>query len=64
MKQKYPEQVCAECAKDALDPMEWHDLGNRVSSMWEGVCPVCDENKAVTSPRDYGWPLFKGFDRP
>jgi hypothetical protein len=64
MKQKYPDQVCAECAKDALDPMEWQDLGLRGFTLWEDVCPVCDENKMVTSPRNYGWPLFKGFDRP
>ena len=64
MNQKYPDQVCAECAKDALDPMEWQDLGHRDYTLWEDVCRVCDENKMVTSPRNYGWPRFMGFDRP
>ncbi len=64
MKQKYPDQVCRDCAKEALDPMEWQDLGERVYTMWSGVCPVCEEVKSVTAPRNFGWPMFKGFDRP
>ena len=52
---KYPSWVCKECAETA---------GGRIPedhcyTMHEDKCGVCGEVKAVTEPRDYGYPEFK-----
>lgn len=61
----YPGQVCAECAEEALTPVEWEELmrQSREYTQWHGICDVCEEEKGVTAPRNYGWPKFDGHDR-
>lgn len=47
-------QVCHECGSLYGDPRSGY------STMWEGPCDVCGENKAVTEVRDYRY-LSRGI---
>lgn len=51
----YPSWVCSDCATKAggrlLDPES--------TTTHTGDCEVCGMPKAVTQPRDYGYPRFK-----
>ncbi len=52
---KYPPWTCSECATAAGGR-----LRNPAGTTWHvGYCPVCDRRRALTEPRDYGWPDFK-----
>lgn len=41
-----------------------HDCGSKAGKAWtvstwhQGICGVCTKLKAVTEPRDYGYPDF------
>ena len=48
MKKDYPKWACADCGK------EHGERFPRISKWHYGKCDVCDENKSVTEPRDYG----------
>jgi len=51
--ENYPEWVCGDCGnkygKWSVGSSTWH----------EGICEVCNKEKPVTSPRDYGYPNFE-----
>jgi hypothetical protein len=47
-------QVCYDCGT------KYGEIRNMASTMWNGECDVCGENKAVTEARDYGF-LWKGI---
>lgn len=47
--------VCDECGT------RYGKYSVGCSSIWEGICHVCDEKKPVTEVRDYGY-LQKGID--
>ena len=49
----YPFWVCRECGTKA---QRW--AGTAVSTYHQGTCGVCGELKAVTQPRDFGYPVF------
>lgn len=53
----YPYRVCHDCGAKygkAWTMSTWHS----------NVCQVCGETKAVTEPRDYGYPAFPGHVKP
>jgi hypothetical protein len=53
----YPDQVCSSCGEQHQIKEIRHSCSFSV-----GTCDVCkDEKIAVTSPRDFGYPKFKGF---
>lgn len=49
----YPSWVCHDCATAA------GGVARRDSTWHEEPCQVCGMTKAVTQPRDYGYPRFK-----
>jgi hypothetical protein len=56
-KKPYPTWTCIRCAMEA---------GGRqasLSTFHYDKCDVCGKDKAVTQPRDFGYPNFKGFDQ-
>lgn len=51
----YPVWVCSECGNKAQkDKRRIH----AVATFHSGWCEVCDQYKAVTEPRDFGYPVF------
>jgi len=51
----YPTWVCSDCGKKASKK------GQFMCSTWhKGKCGVCGEIKAVTEPRDFHYPKFRG----
>lgn len=54
----YPVWVCDKCALDASEGEKPISL----STYHAGICDVCTKNKAVTEPRDFGYPKFKGHE--
>lgn len=54
----YPTWVCLECAYKAggMFPQ------GLISTFHKGKCDVCGKSKAVTEPRDYGYPKFGGHE--
>lgn len=52
---EYPTWVCMECAENAgkelRGPATFH----------VDTCGVCGKEKAVSEPRDFNYPKFKGF---
>jgi sulfur relay (sulfurtransferase) complex TusBCD TusD component (DsrE family) len=52
-KENYPAWTCRECA-------ESRGYSNRcmISTWHEDSCGWCEQIKAVTQPRDYGYPKF------
>lgn len=57
-KKPYPMWVCNECAIKA------GGVTSRCSTYHSEKCDVCRKVKAVTQPRDFGYPRFKGHDGP
>ena len=53
----YPSWVCADCAEKAGGNMPAH----HIATWHNGKCGVCEQEVAVTEPRDYRHPKFKGF---
>lgn len=56
----YPVWVCHDCALAA----GWVPQGNNCSTQHVGTCDVCGHLRCVMEPRDYGYPVFKGFEKP
>lgn len=56
----YPTWVCIECGANAA--IEQHLPVMKVSTFHEGICGICGKTKAVTEPRDYGYPKFEGYE--
>ena len=56
----YPRWVCSSCAKKAQsDP---HQISSFMT--WHlGICDVCKKYEALTEPRDFGYPEFKGYKK-
>ena len=52
----YPSWICSECAYD--NGGYWSE--GQIATFHDGICEWCDEERAVTKPRYYGYPLFKG----
>lgn len=52
---EYPSWVCWDCGTKASQVKE-HQGG--VATYHMGICEVCKESKAVTQPRDFGYPKF------
>ena len=60
MNQNYPSWVCSDCGTKALQLPE--NRGKKrftVSTFHNGICGVCGQEKAVTEPRDFGYPEFE-----
>lgn len=50
----YPKWTCKECAEKAGGKLRG------TATTWHyDICGVCGEEKAVTEPRDFGYPKFK-----
>jgi len=60
----YPSWVCIDCAINALTEDELKRLNGHLSTFHKDICGVCGKEKAVTEPRDYGYPIFEGHERP
>lgn len=58
MKKKpfYPEWVCFKCGHDAAKAQGKYV--SELSTIHEGRCEVCNKIRAVTQPRDFGYPKF------
>ena len=56
----YPQQVCNDCGNKAQ-----RDKSKifTVSTYNMGLCDVCGKDKAVTQPRDFGYPHFESSVR-
>lgn len=55
MSTDYPAWVCTPCAEKAGGI--WPN--GHVGTFHNGICHVCGELKAVTEPRDFGYPKLK-----
>ena len=53
----YPHWVCHGCGIKA----QGRPIMDGMSTYHEAKCDVCGETKAVTQPRDFGYPDFPGF---
>lgn len=53
---KYPQWVCEDCGKKAAKKSYIKQMF--VSTWHMDKCDVCGEEKAVTEPRDFGYPKF------
>lgn len=56
----YPTQVCFDCGKQYMRP------GFKIGcpTVHDDVCQVCGAVIGVTEPRDFGYPVFPGFEKP
>jgi hypothetical protein len=55
----YPEWVCYDCGINArLAVGKFTPIGTATYHI--DKCDVCEEEKEVTEPRDFGYPKFKG----
>jgi len=59
----YPAWVCIDCAKNALTQDALKKLEGSLSTFHYGMCGICEKEKSVTEPRDYGYPNFEGHER-
>ena len=51
----YPSWICRQCAyKNGGKSAHGH-----VFSLSPGVCGWCEQQKVVTQPRDYGYPIYQ-----
>ncbi len=52
----YPQWICKDCAinNSGIWPEGHH------GSFHGGVCGWCEEEKGVTQPRDWGYPIYLG----
>lgn len=57
----YPVWVCHDCGISAMPEAARKRRTLWVMTFHLGTCEVCGEKRAVTEPRDYGHPKFKGF---
>jgi hypothetical protein len=48
----YPYYICADCGR------KYGHVAIKVSSYYEETCGWCNEKKACTEPRDWGYPPF------
>ena len=55
----YPVWVCSDCGWNAQPDKSQVFL---VSTYHTGTCGVCKKKKAVTEPRDFGYPTFPEED--
>lgn len=55
-KKHYPTWVCWDCGTKASGIRGYR---GGCSTYHDGVCEVCWKEKAVTQPRDFGYPEFK-----
>jgi len=53
---EYPQWVCGVCATD--NGGKWSE--GHVAAFHGGICGWCNQTRAVTQPRDYGYPAYKG----
>jgi len=54
----YPNRVCRECGLKASGGKAF-----TLSTFHKNICDVCGEEKHVTEPRDFFYPIFEGFER-
>jgi hypothetical protein len=52
----YPAWVCGQCA--VAHGGIW--AKGHVATFHDGPCGWCGENRAVTEPKDYGYPIYDG----
>lgn len=57
MKKPYPAWTCADCAIEAGGSTP----SGHISCWHDGECSICGEITAVTQPRDFRYPKYKGF---
>ena len=67
----YPTWVCAECGYNGrrytltITDRDWFlGYAGGIATWHTGICGVCTKVKAVTEPRDFGYPHFKGHVAP
>jgi len=58
----YPAWVCIKCAKKAMQEANITLPEGSLATFHTGTCGVCGKRTAVTKPRGYRWPPFKGFE--
>ena len=52
----YPEWICSDCGRKHGKMAKVH-----YATFHNGNCGWCGDAKAVTEPRDYGYPKFEGM---
>ena len=60
----YPGWVCLDCGNNASEKAGNKPTAFSCSTIHYGICDVCGEKKAVTEPRDFFYPQFKGHEKP
>lgn len=55
----YPSYICKECAVSGGGKIP----SGHIACFHMGICPCCAEMKALTQPRDYGYPKIKHKDK-
>lgn len=50
----YPYESCFDCGKEA-----GHIPKGHMSSVWQGKCEICEQEKPVTELRDFCYPSIK-----
>ena len=53
MNNSYPSWICADCGN------KYGKARGKYATFHPGTCGWCEKEKAVTEPRDYGYPKFK-----
>jgi len=53
----YPSWVCYDCARNAGYVCQGMQM--QLSTYHMGICDVCNEEKALSEPRNYGYPRFR-----
>lgn len=52
--------VCWDCGHAALElPINKIKKNFLISTYHKGKCDVCKQDKSVTEPRDFGYPIFE-----
>ena len=54
----YPKWVCEDCALNGIERFGAEGKRRDQSSWHYGLCDVCNQQKSVTEPRDFGFPKW------
>lgn len=55
--ENYPAWICTQCAED--NHGKWPDL--HLGTWHMDICDVCNKERAVTQPKDWGYPVITTY---